>query len=144
MVGLFDLGARGRSDVTSAERRGVFGDLRISRFLQRGEVESQCGWCVVLSFDPPLSLSLSLSQSWSSAFFLIFPRCWEICLLYRFSLLIGPNWVFFFFSPPWLRIDQKITFDYFYFLTNFIDVSLCADPMRRNPFFPFWRKSQHR
>ena len=50
MVGLLDLRARGQSDVTSAERRGVFGDLRLSRFLQSGEEESQCGWCVVSSF----------------------------------------------------------------------------------------------
>ena len=33
--------ARGQSDVTSAERREVFGDLRLSRFLQSGEEENQ-------------------------------------------------------------------------------------------------------
>ena len=43
MVGLLELCARGQSDVMSAERRGVFGDLRISHFLQSGEEESQCG-----------------------------------------------------------------------------------------------------
>ena len=42
------------------------------------------------------------------------------------------------------RIGRKIAFNYFYFLTNFIDISLCVDPMRRNPFSPFWRKSQRR
>ena len=43
MVGLLDLRIRGQSDVTGVERRGVFGDLRVSRFLQSGEEESQCG-----------------------------------------------------------------------------------------------------
>ena len=43
VVGLLDLRACGQSDVTSAERRGVFGDLRVRRFFQSGEEESQCG-----------------------------------------------------------------------------------------------------
>ena len=43
MVGLLDLRARDQSDVTSAKRRGVFGDLGVSRLLQSGEEESQCG-----------------------------------------------------------------------------------------------------
>ena len=43
VVGLLDLRARGQSDVTSAERERVFGDLRICRFLQSGKEESQCG-----------------------------------------------------------------------------------------------------
>ena len=43
MVGLLDLLVRGQSDVTSAEMKRVFGDLRLSRFLQSGEEESQCG-----------------------------------------------------------------------------------------------------
>ena len=43
MIGVFDLCVHGQSDVTSAERRGVFGDLQLSRFLQSGEEESQCG-----------------------------------------------------------------------------------------------------
>ena len=71
MEGLLDLGTHDQSDVTSAERRGAFGDLRLSCFLQSGEEESQS----------PLSLSLSLSlyiyiyiyiykyisQNWSSS-----------------------------------------------------------------------------
>ena len=40
MVGLLELRARCQSDVKSAERRGVFGDLRVSRFLHCGEEES--------------------------------------------------------------------------------------------------------
>ena len=43
MVGLFDLHVHGQSDVMCTERRGVFGDLRVSRFLQSGEEESQYG-----------------------------------------------------------------------------------------------------
>ena len=67
MVGLLDLRVRGQSDVTGAERRGVFGDLWVSPFLQSGEEEGQWGWCMVSSFlSPPLSLSLSLPLSWSS------------------------------------------------------------------------------
>ena len=42
MVGLLDFRARGRSDVTSAERRGVFSDLRLSSFFQSGKKEGQC------------------------------------------------------------------------------------------------------
>ena len=43
VVGLLDLSVRGQSDVTGAERRGVFGDLGVSRFLQSGEETVQCG-----------------------------------------------------------------------------------------------------
>ena len=43
MVGLLDLRVRSQSDVMGAERRGVFGDLRDSRFLQSGKEEGQCG-----------------------------------------------------------------------------------------------------
>ena len=63
---ILDLPARGQSNVTSAERRGVFGDLWLSCFLQSGEEESKCGWCIVLSFA-----SLSLSQSWSSSLLVV-------------------------------------------------------------------------
>ena len=43
VVGSLVLRARGQSDVMSTKRRGVFGDLRLSRFIQKGEEESQCG-----------------------------------------------------------------------------------------------------
>ena len=43
MVGLLDLRTCGQSDVTSEERRKVFGDLRLSHFVQSREEESQCG-----------------------------------------------------------------------------------------------------
>ena len=118
MVGLLGLRARGQSDVTCAERRGVFGDLRVSRFLQCREEESQCEWCEVSSFAS-LSLSLSLSLGWSSGlwtavcFHLIRPRCREICLLYRFSLLIRSSWVFFFRDGHGL--SEKLLLIIFYF-----------------------------
>ena len=50
-----------------------------------------------------LPSSLSLSLSWSSGLRTVVgllsvkPCCWEICLLYRFSLLIRSDWVFFVF-----------------------------------------------
>ena len=56
--GLLDLRVRSQSDFTGEEKRGFFGDLRVSRFLQSEEEEGQCGWCVVSSFA---SVSLSLS-----------------------------------------------------------------------------------
>ena len=138
---------RTRSDVTVAERRGMYGDLRVSLSLQSGEEESQCEWCVVsifaplsLSLSPPLSLSLSppsLSPSWSSGprtivcFLLIWPHCREICLLYRFSLLIGSDWVFFIFYRGKLLliifIFRQISLTFRYALI------LCAEP----PFFDF-------
>ena len=37
--------------------------------------------------------------------------------------------------PRRLRISRKIRFNHFYFLTNFIDILLHADPMRRKPLF---------
>ena len=43
VVGLLELRTPGKTDVTGAERREVFGDLRLSHFLQSGEKESQCG-----------------------------------------------------------------------------------------------------
>ena len=42
VVGFLDLRVRGQSDVSGAERRGVFGDLRVSHFLQSREEEGQC------------------------------------------------------------------------------------------------------
>ena len=42
VVGLLDLRTRSQSDVMSVERRGMFGDLPLSRFLQ-SEEESQYG-----------------------------------------------------------------------------------------------------
>ena len=143
VVGLLDLRACGPSDVTTAERRGVFGDLQLSRFLQSGEEESKCGWCVVLSFA-----LLSLSQSWSSSLLVvcllfIWLRCQEIWLLYRFSLLIGSKWVFFVFYREDHGLAEKLLL-----------IILIFDEFHRHfamrwsypqkPLFPFWRKSQHR
>ena len=76
---------------------------------------------------------LSLYLSWSSesvgvvCLLLICRRCRKICLLFVFlfwSVQIGFSLGFF--LPRRSRIGRKITFNYFYFLTNFIDISLCA------------------
>ena len=74
-VGLLDLRACSQSDITSAERRGVFGNLRVSHFLQSGEEEGECGWCMVSSFASVcLSLSVGvLVCGLLSAFFLSGP-----------------------------------------------------------------------
>ena len=87
----------------------------------------------------PLSLSSSQLEYWSvdrhrSSF--------DLCPLERNLSFISffssdrTRLGFLYFLPPRSRIGRKITFNYFYFLTNFIDISLCADLMHR--------KSQHR
>ena len=43
VVGFSDLRVCGQLDVKGAEMRGVFDDLRVSRFLQSGEEEGQSG-----------------------------------------------------------------------------------------------------
>ena len=148
MVGLLDLCASGKSNVTGAKRRGVFGDLRLSHFLLSREEESKCRWCVVLSFTPlSVSVSLSLSLSWSSdlrtviCLLLICPCCGEICLLNHFSLLIrlGFLWVFFHKDE---RLAEKlllIIFIFWQLSSSFhYTLILCTE----NPFFRFQRKSQ--
>ena len=141
VVGLLDL------RVMSAERRGMFGELRLSRCLQSGEEESQCRWCVVLSFASlslslSLSPSLSLSQSWSYGLRVSFPF-FHLAPLSRNLSFIS------FFSSDRIklsflclllqrtRIGRKITFNYFYFWqissTFRYALILCAEP----PFFHF-------
>ena len=137
MVGFLDLHARGQSDVTSAERRGVFGDLRLSRFLQSGEEESQCVYCVVSSF----SLSFSELESVSVVcLLLIWLCCWDICFLYRFSLLIKSNWIFLLFYREGHGLAEKLLLIIFIFWqissTFCYALILCAEAL-----FPFWRKS---
>ena len=137
---MLDLRVHGQSDVTGAERRGVFGDLWFSRFLQSEEEESQCGWCVVSSFA---SVSVSQLEFWSADCRLSSPLSRNLSFISFFSsdrIRLGFLW----FLPRRSQIGRKITSNYFYFLTNFIYISQCADPMRRTPFCPFWRKSQHR
>ena len=124
VVGLLNLCARVQSDVTCAERRGVFGDLRLCRFLQSGEEENLSlraevlvRGCRLPSFDlAPLLINLSF-----------------IAFLFSNRIKLG----FLCFLPRRPRIGRKITFNYCHFLTNFIDISLCADPMRKPPFFDF-------
>ena len=125
------------------EERGV---RWFSHFLQSGEEESQCGWCVVSSF---VSVSFSLSQL---EFWFADRRLpsFDLCPLSRnlsFTSFFSSDRIrlgFLCFLPWRSLIGRKITLNYFHFLTNFIDILLCADPMRRNPFSPFWRKSQQR
>ena len=95
---------------------------------------------VMRGFESHFYLSLSLSEFWSAD-----------CRLSSFDLtqlLRNLSFISFFFSDRIrlgflcfltrrLRIGRKITLNSSYFLTNFIDISLCADPMRRNPFFNF-------
>ena len=117
------------------------------------EEEDQCGWCVVSIFAS-VCLSVCLSAPPSQLKFWLADRClpsFDLFPLSRNLFLISLGILgflcFFFFCFFLLRrshIDRKITFNYFYFLTNFIDISLCADAMRRNHFSPFWRKFQHR
>ena len=140
VVGLLDLRVRGQSDITGAERRGVFGDLRLNRFLHSEEKEGQCAWCVVSSFA---SVSISFSLNWSSGprtvdcLLLICVRCREICLLYRFSLLIGSDWVFFVFYREGYGLIEKlplIIFIFWQISSTFRNaLILCAKP----PFLPF-------
>ena len=134
---MLDLHAHSLSDVMSAERRGVFGDLWLSRFLQSGEDESQCGWCVVLSFA-----YLSPSQSWSSSLWVSFAFFWsgsavkKLVFYCVFIFQLDQIKFFLFFTVKVMDWPQN-TFNHFYFLTNFIDISLCADPMHRSPIFHF-------
>ena len=147
MVWLLDLRERGQSNVTNVEWR--FGDLRLCQFLQSGEEESQSGSCMVSSFacfSPPLFLSLSLSLSLRVGVqvcgrrlpsFDLSSLSWNL----SFIAFISSNRIklcFLCFLPRRSRIGRRITFNYFNsFLINVINVSLCADPMRRSLFFHF-------
>ena len=147
MVRVLDLRACGQSDVTNAERKGVFGDLRLSRFLQSKEEESQ--WMVSSFAYLSLSLSVFISVSLRVGFLVCgrrFPSFWSGSAVEKFvfysvfvfrSDQIGFSLFVCFFLPRKSRIGRKIAFDHFYFLKNSIDISLCADPMRRSLFFHF-------
>ena len=107
------------------ERRGVFGDLRLSHFLQSGEEESQCGWCIVLSF-----VSLFLRAGVSSllvlsAFFWSAPLSRNLSFIVFFSS-DWINWVFFVFYCKGHGLTEKLLLIIFIFLI-----------------LPFWRMSQH-
>ena len=80
----------------------------------------------------PLSLSLSVGVlvcGLSYAFFWDAPLSRNLSFISFFSfdrIRLGFLWIFFFLMlRP--RIGQNIIFNRFYFLTNFIDISLCAD-----------------
>ena len=125
MVGLLDLRACGQSDITSAEKRGVFGDLWLSCFFQSGEEESQCEWCVVLISPLSLFLRAGVSSLLVLSAFFWSGSAVEILVFYI---------VFLF----WLdQIGFSLKVMDFHFLTNLIAISLCADPMHRGSFFYF-------
>ena len=116
VVWLLGLRVCGQLDVTGVEMRGVFGDLRVSHFLQSGEEEGQCGWCAVSSFA-----SVPLSGSWSSGWvFFVFNREGHelaenyfylfIYLLFIFYLFISYLFIFW-----WGRGQISSTFRYFTF-----------------------------
>ena len=75
---------------------------------------------------------VSLSQwssEWVSSFFLICPTV-EKFIFYNVFLFWSDQMGFsLFFLPRRSQIGRKIPFNYSYFLTNFIDISLCADPI---------------
>ena len=93
-----------------------------------------------------------MGDAWFRVSLLSFSRALS-SLRVSFSLFRSGSVVekFFFYSVFVFRSDQigfslfftaKVTdwpknYFYFYFLTNFIDISLCADPMRTSPFFHF-------
>ena len=143
---MLDLRACGQSDVMSAERRWVFGDLWLSHFFQSREEKSQCGWCVVsgfASFSPSLFfLRVSVLVCWIICLLLIWLCCWEICLLYNFSLLIGSNWVFFVFYFEGHGLAKKLLLIIF-FLDKFHWHFAMHWSYVQKPLFPFWRQSQH-
>ena len=70
-----------------------------------------------LCFSVSLSLSLSLSSESVSVvcFLLISVRCREICLLYRFYLLVGSDWVFFVFYREGHGLSEKLLLIIFIF-----------------------------
>ena len=125
MVGLLDLHACSQSDAMSMERTGVFGELCLSCFLESGEEESHCGWCMVLSFTP-----LSLSQRVVCLLFELAPLSRNLSFIAFFSF-DQINWVFSVFLPQRSQIGWKITFNYFFFLwislTFRYAVILCAE-----------------
>ena len=120
MVGLLDLRTRSQSKW----RRGK------SMWVMRG--------FVFRLFTPPPSLSQSWSSSLRAPFSFFFDLAPVSRNLFFIALLPSDRIKFgFLFLPRRSRIGRKITFNYFYFLTNFIDISLRTDPMLRSPFFHF-------
>ena len=120
------------------EKKGVWLFMAYSLSSKRRTGMSK--WVMrAFKFRPYLSLSLSLSLFLRVGvdvvcLLLIWPAVVYIVFLFRWDQIV---FCFFCFLPRRSRIGRKMTFNYVYFLTNFIDISLCADPVRRNPFFHF-------
>ena len=102
--------------------------------VEKRKVTVSDAWFRVL----PLSLFLRAGVfiCWLSAFFWSAPLSRNLSFISFFS----SNWIklgFLCFLPRRSLIGRTITFNCFYFFTNFINISLCADPMCRNPFYYF-------
>ena len=150
MVGLLDLRARSQSDVTGAEMRGVLVIYGLVASSKRRRGKSM--W-VIRGFEFRLSLLPPLPQLefWSAdcrlPSFDQHPLSRNLSFISFFSFdQIKSGFLRFL---PWRsRIGRKITFNYYYFFFFFGQISstfrysliLCAE----TPFFPFWRKFQHR
>ena len=118
------------------EERGVWWFTTWSLLSKRRRGKSI--W-VMRGFEFRLSLSLSLSE-------LEFLVCgcrlpsFDLAPLLRnlsFIAFLSSDQIkrgFLCFLPQRSWTGRKITFNCFYFLTNFIAISLYADPMRRSPF----------
>ena len=148
VVGLFDLHTI--RCYKCGEERGVWWFMAKSLTSKRRRGKSMwvmCGFEFCLSVSLFLSLSFSLSLSLSLRVRVLV--C-GVCLASFDLTLLSRNLSFIsFFSSDQIKLGflcffttkvtdwPKITFTYFYFLTNFIDISLCADPMCRNPLFHF-------
>ena len=125
------------------ERRGcpVIKELVASFKAEKRKVNVGDAWFRVSTLS--LSLSLSLSLNWSSGLqtavclLLIRVRWQEICLLHRFSLLIGSDWVFFVFYREGHGLAEKLLLTIFIFwqISSTIRCALilCAD----TPFLHF-------
>ena len=97
-----------------------------------------------ISLSLSLSLALSLSLSLRAGVLVCGYRLPSFDLVplsrnvfYSVFVFRSDHIEFYLFLPRRSRIARKITFNYFHFLTNFIDILLCIDPMRRNSFFHF-------
>ena len=138
VVGLLNLCICRQSDITGMEMRGVFGDLLVSRFLQSGEEENQCGWCVVLSFT-------SLSLSWNSSLrtvvcLLLICSAVEKFVFYIIFLFwsdqIGFSLFFMVKVTDWLK-NYFWLFIYLFFWQNSSTFCYALIPYREMPFFHF-------
>ena len=89
------------------------------------QVAGVSGWCSSVWF-----WLLSLSGQWKNLFFYSSP-----------ILKLDQLWSFFIFYWEGHRLVEKLLLILF-FIINSINISPCADPVCRDAFFSFWKKSQ--